>query len=198
MDVSKAPPAEVPNARTGPSGVTGQGSQPTADAAPVVADRTDIRPLDTASALQILLAEVRASLDLPMEAGIPQSPVQAARALVEMLLRGLPEDAHAATAWTAALTRVEAAIQSGLERAISVVTNWRDVPAAVVDAVKETRVLFLSALGDEPNIPLWFRPEWMGLVLSLHRFRRRRRNARRRLSDPDWHSGGLDESDELR
>jgi hypothetical protein len=197
MDVSKAPPAEVPNART-PPGVTGHGSQPTAEAAPVAADRSDIRPLDIASALQILLAEVQASLDLPMEAVIPQSPVQAARALVEMLLRGLPEDAREATAWTAALTRVEGAIQSGLERAISVVTNWRDVPAAAVDAVHETRVLYLSALGDEPNIPLWFRPEWTGLVQSLHRFRRRRRNARRRLSDPDWHSGGLDESDELR
>ncbi len=147
MDVSKAPPAEALNART-PPGVTGNGSQPPADAAPVAADRSDIRPLDIASALQILLAEVRASLDLPMEAVIPQSPVQAARALVEMLLRGLPEDAHEATTWTAALTRLEGTIQSGLERAISVVTNWRDVPATAVDAVKETRVLFLSALGD--------------------------------------------------
>ncbi|HEV7611900.1 MAG TPA: hypothetical protein VGO37_08505 [Steroidobacteraceae bacterium] len=198
MEVSKAPPAEVPNARSVTSAVTGQGSQSAADPAPVAADRTDISPLDIASALQILLAEVLASLDLPMEPVIPQSPAQAARILVETLLHGLPEDAVDAPAWAAALTRVEAAMQSGIERALGIVTNWRDVPAAVLDAVKETRVLFWSALSDEPEIPLWFRPEWMGLVQSLHRFRRRRRNARRRLTDPDQYSGSLDESDELR
>jgi hypothetical protein len=142
-----------------------------------------------------LLAEVRSGLDLPLDAAILQNPVQAARALVEILLLALPEDARNAPAWTAALVRVEAAIRSGIERASSMVTEWRDVPPVVVDAVKETRALFFSALGDGPEIPLWFPPEWMGLVQGLHRFRRRRRNARRGLTDPDYSPGSLD-SDE--
>src|ERR1700681_3686026 len=51
------------------------------------------------------------------------------------------------------------------------------------------------ALGDGPEIPLWFRPEWMGLVQGLHRCRRRRRNARRGLPDPDYSPGSLDSDD---
>jgi hypothetical protein len=66
-----------------------------------------------------------------------------------------------------------------------------------VDAVKETRVLFFSALGDEPQNPLWLRPEWVGLGPRLHRFWRRRRNARRRLIDPDQPPGSLDDSEEF-
>jgi hypothetical protein len=173
-------------------------------------DRADIRPLDVSAALQILLAEVRAALDLTLEAAITQSaiaqgaqgtvlqsPVQAARELVAMFLQELPEDATDAPAWTAALAQVETAVQSSMERAIDVVDVWHEVPPAVVDAVKETRVLFFSVLGDEPQNPLWLRPEWMGLGPRLHRFWRRRRNARRRLIDPDHPPGSLDESEEL-
>jgi hypothetical protein len=129
---------------------------------------------------------------------VAQNPTQAAQELIDMVLRALPEDASDALAWTAALIQVEAAVQSGLERAISVVTAWRDTPPPVVDAAKETRALFLEALGDEAQNPLWLRPEWMGLGAPFHRFRRRRRNARRRLTDPDYPLVNLDESEEFR
>jgi hypothetical protein len=209
MEVSKLPPADVPSARAGTATPMEQGSQSPASIAPMV-DRADIRPLDVSAALQILLTEVRAALDLTLEAAITQSaiaqgtqgtvlqnPVQAARELVDMFLQELPEDATDAPAWTAALAQVETAVQSSMERAIDVVAGWHEVPPAVVDAVKETRVLFLSVLGDEPQNPLWLRPEWMRLGPRLHRFWRRRRNARRRLIDPDHPPGSLDESEEF-
>jgi hypothetical protein len=222
MEVSKSPPA-VPTARAGTATATGQGSQSAAHIAPP-ANGADIRPLDISAALQILLAEVRAGFDLPantaiaQQSAIPQSmiqhsliqqslipqvaimqsPAQAARDLVEVLLQALPENAGDAPAWTATLVRVEASMQSSIERAIAIVTQWRDVPAAVVAAVKDTRTLVFSALGDEPQNPLWLRPEWVGLAPSIRRFWRRRRNARRRLTDPDYSSGSLDEGEEFR
>jgi len=197
MEISKVPPADVPTARAGTATTAEQGLPAAVNLAPV-ADRADIRPLDVAAALQILLAEVRTGIDLPAtddlpaigdlpaDGAAPQSPIQAARALVEILLKELPEDAGDAPAWTAALDRVETAMQSGIERAIGLVTLWPEVPAAVVDAVKEARTLFLFALGDDRQNPLWLRPEWLGLGPRLLRFRRRRRRARRRLTDPDW------------
>jgi hypothetical protein len=222
MEVPKLPPAEVPSARAGTAALTEQGSQSPASIAPML-DRADIRPLDVPAALQILLAEVRAELDLTLDAAITegsqgpitqgsqgaslqspslqspslQSPVQAARELVDMFLQELPEDATDAAAWTAALAAVETAMQSSMERAIDLVAVWQAVPAAVVDAVKETRTLFFSALGDESQNPLWLRPEWMDLGARLQHFRRRRRNARRRLIDPDQAPGSLDESEEF-
>src|ERR1700735_3221695 len=178
MDVSKLPAADVQSARTATAAATEQGSQSPASIAPMV-DRADIRPLDVSAALQILLAEVRAALDLTLEAAITQgtimrgtqasqvtqasqgsqgtilqSPVQAARELVDMFLQALPDDATDAPAWSAALAQVETATQSSMERAIDVVAVWQEVPAAVLDAVKETRALFFSALGDDHQNPL--------------------------------------------
>jgi hypothetical protein len=217
MEVSKLPPADVQSARAGTAAPTEQGLPSPASIAPMV-DRADIRPLDVSAALQILLAEVRAALDLTLDDAITQdvitqgsqggitqgsqgtilqSPVQAARELVDMFLRELPEDATDAAAWTVALAHVETAMQSSMERAIDIVAGWQEVPPAVVDAVKETRSLFSSALGDESQNPLWLRPEWVGLGPGLHRFWRRRRNARRRLIDPDQPPGSLDESEEF-
>jgi hypothetical protein len=112
------------------------------------------------------------------------------------LLQALPENAGDAPAWTAAVVRVEASMQSSMERAIAIVTQWRDVHPVVVDAVKEMRTLVFSALGDEPQNPLWLRPEWVGLAPGIRRFWRRRRNARRRLTDPDYSAGSLDEGEE--
>jgi len=89
-------------------------------------------------------------------------------------------------------------LQTGFASAISAVSAWRDVPSAVVDAAKETRALVFSVLGDEPQNPLWLRPEWVGLAPRLQRFWRRRRLARRRLMDPDYSSGGAWHSDEQR
>ena len=193
MEIPKLPPVEVPAARAGTAttAATAQQGLPAAVNLAPLADRADIRPLDLAAALQILLAEVRAGLDLPADgaippSAIPQSPTQAARALVEIFLKELPEDAGNAPAWMAALERVETAMHSSIERAIGLVTLWPEVAAAVVDAVKEARALFLFALGPDRQNPLWLRPEWLGLGPRLLRFRRRRRRARRRLTDPDW------------
>ena len=197
MEVSKVSPVDLPKPLLGTAPGTDQRTQSSATLAPP-ADHADIRPLGTIGALQILIAEVRASLVLTLEVAISQSPAnaqgpviaqdstQAAHELLQMFLREIPEDASDAPAWTDTLVRVEAAVQSGMERALGVVTQWRDVPAAAVDAVKDTQVLFLSALGDEPMDPLWLRPEWAGLAPIFHRFRRRRRIARRRLTDPDY------------
>jgi hypothetical protein len=214
MDISKVPPAEVSTVRPGTAATPRQESAAAADAAPA-ADRADIRPLDVRAALQILLAEVRAGLDLGVDvgadvgadaavaAGVAQdpagaTPVQTARELVEMFLQALPDEAADPPAWTAALMRAETAMQSGMDRAINVVSQWREVPPAAVDAVKDARALFLSALGDEPQNPLWLRPEWMVMGPLFQRFRRRRRNARRRLTDPDYAPGSLDEREEIR
>ena len=201
MEVSKVPPADVSTARAGTGTVSDQGSRSASSVAPP-ADRADIRPLDISGALLILLAEVRAGFDLPADAipqsALMQSAAQAARELVNMFLQVLPEDASNVPVFTAALVRVEAAAQSSIERAVGVVTQWQDVPAAVVDAAKETRALFLSALGDDPQNPLWLRPEWVGLAPAFQRFRRRRRNARRRLTDPDHWPASLDEDEEYR
>lgn len=230
MEVSKVPQTDPPASRAG----TAAGSSPAAatiapTATPTdaesssaanivpVADFADIRPLDIAAALQILVAEVRAGLDASLEGPmapsaatqnaatqnpiaqtpIAQNPIQAAHELVDMFLRALPEDASDAAAWTAALSQAETTVQSSLERAVSVVAAWRDTPPPVVDAVKQTRVLFIEALGDEAQNLSWLRPEWMGLGTPFHRFWRRRRNARRRLTDPDYPLVNLDESEEF-
>jgi hypothetical protein len=187
-------------------------------------DFADIRPLDLGAALQILVAEVRAGLDASLEGSmqlgavardaltqalfaptpgtqgaILQSPLQAAHELVDMFLRALPEDTSDAPAWTAAVIQAETAVQSSLERAVNVVAAWRDTSPLVVDAAKEARVLFTEALADEGQNPVWLRPEWMGLVAPFSRFRRRRRNVRRRLADPDYPVGNLDDdSEEIR
>ena len=209
MEINKVPPAEVSTVRAGTAAMTGQESAAAADVA-ATADRADIRPLDVPAALQILLAEVRAGLDLASDAAVvpdptnpidpanPMDPIRAARQLVEILLRAVPDDADDAPAWTAALAHAETAMQSSVERALSIVSLWRDVPPSAVDAVKETRALFLTVLGDDPNTPLWLRPEWMSLGPLFQRFRRRRRNSRRRLTDPDHGQASLDDSEEWR
>lgn len=233
MEVSKVPQADPSAAHTGTgaaptAGATGEATttdteQSSAAAVMSVADFADIRPLDLAAALQILVAEVQAGLDASLESRIvsdaaargaaapnavaqnqiaqnasAQTPIRAAHDLVDLFLRALPEDASDMPAWTAALTEVETAIQSSMERAVSVVAAWRDISPPVVDAVKETRVLFFEALADEPQNPLWLRPEWMSLGPLFQRFRRRRRNARRRLTDPDYPLVSLDQSEEFR
>lgn len=185
-----APPAE-------------QGPQTPAKAAPIE-DRADIRPLDIPAALQILLAEVRAAFELQAVAmgsnasEAANSPPQAARALLQMLLSAVPDESASVPAWNAALARVETALQTGLDRGIDAVTAWRDVPPIVVDAAKEARTLVFSTLSDDPMSPAWLRPEWAGLAPRLERFWRRRRLARRQLTDPDYSSRSVDDDSEPR
>ena len=110
----------------------------------------------------------------------------------------MPDESVGMPAWSAALARVETALQTGLDRGIDAVTVWRDVPPNVVDAAKEVRTLVFSTLGDEPQNPAWLRPEWAGLAPRFERFWRRRRKARRQLTDPDYSSGSLDDDGEQR
>jgi hypothetical protein len=206
MDVVKMPAPGTGSANA-PSSAPEQGAQPPARTA-AIADRADIRPLDIAAALQILLAEVRASFELQAiamggETGAAgaESPTQAARVLLQMVLQALPDQTAGAPewnapAWSAALMRVDDALQAGLDRAISAVTAWRDVPASVVDAAKQTRTLVFAILGDDPQNPIWLRPEWAGLAPRFERFWRRRRFVRRQLTDPDYSSGSFDDNEQ--
>jgi hypothetical protein len=162
--------------------------------------------------LQILLAETRAALQLIVElADSPAAPnfrggsdvtaadpALAARQIVELVLRALPEEAGDAEIWTSALLRVESALEAGLQQSVSTVSNWRDVPQVVVDSVAQSAALVLQALSEEMPNPLWLRPEWVGLAPRLERFWRRRRAARRRLTDPDHWQGSLDDFEQQR
>ncbi len=195
MEIPKLPPADAAPARSGLALSSEQGLPPTAAGVPL-RDYADIRPLDVPAALQILLTEVRGELDAPLGAAIVQSPVQAAVELTRIYLHQLP-DTSDAPEWAAVLVRVDAAMQAGIERAIGVVFQWRDTSPPVIDAVRETRSMFVAALAADASSPAWIRPEWSGLAPMLRRFWRRRRNARRRLTDPDYATGSLDDGEEL-
>jgi hypothetical protein len=203
MDVTKmsAPTGAVARTPTAPPAE--QGPQSPGNAAPI-ADRADIRALEVPAALQILLAEVRSAFELLAVAmgeeanEVVNSPPQAARALLQMVLRAVPEETASMPAWNAELARVETVLQTALDRGIDAITVWRDVSPIVVDAAQETRTLVFSALGDDPQNPAWLRPEWAGLAPKFERFWRRRRLARRRLTDPDYPSGSLDDDSEQR
>lgn len=213
MDITKLPPpvsaplpAPVPATaapRTPTAPPAEHGPQSAVNAAPI-ADRADIRPLDVPAALQILLAEVRAAFELESVAMVSTanetvtSPPQAARALLQMLLSAMPDENGSVPAWNAMLVRVQAALQTGLDRGMDAVTVWRDVPTVVVDAAKEARMLVFSALSDDSMNPAWLRPEWAGLEPRLERFWRRRRQARRLLTDPDHSSWSIDDDSEGR
>jgi hypothetical protein len=168
-------------------------------------DRADIKPLDVPAALQILIAEVRAAFELLLaEAGDAatappanlDSPALAARALVETVLQSLP-DTLDENAWGEALPRMEAALQSAVQSAVDAVSAWRDASPVVVATTKQAAQLALQVLGDEPQNPLWLRPEWLATAPRLTRFWRRRRAHRRRLTDPDYDTATKwDESDD--
>jgi hypothetical protein len=189
VDVTKAPPPATTLPR--PPGVPARDSNSqSASAVAPAPDRANIRPLDIPAALQILLAEVRVAfgltaLGMGSDANILiDSPPQAARAVLEVFLSN---DAQA-----------EALLQAGLDRGIGAISAWREVPPMVVDAAKETRALILSLLADDSQNPAWLRLEWASLAPRLERFRRRRRLARRQLSDPDYPERSLDDNDEHR
>jgi hypothetical protein len=209
MEIPKVLPAEAPAARAGTATATEQGSQTPPNVAPPT-DLVDIRPLDIPAALQILLAEARVALDLALQAAIvpgrantpapaifTASPVQAARALVEMFLQAVPVDAQDPPVWEAILARVETAFQSSVDGAVNAVAAWRDVPAVVTAAATETRQLVFSVLAGDSQNPVWLRPEWAGFAPRIQRFWRRRRQVRRRLTDPDYPSSTMDEGEEF-
>jgi len=179
---------------------------------PPASDQADIRPLDVPGGLQILIAETRAAFQEIAEfvaAPAPQTlgsnvdaapgySLQAARQIVELVLQSLPENIENPAVWTTALLRAESALEAGLQQSVSTVANWREVPDAVVDSVAQSAALVLQALSEEMPNPLWLRPEWVGLAPRLQRFSRRRRAARRRLTDPDHWQGSLDDEEQQR
>jgi hypothetical protein len=197
MDVSKIPPPQFPAGSANAAAAERGAGLPAK--IPHTTEEPDVRPLDIPAALQILLTEVRAALELsPGTLANPDSrvldppqqaldaPQQAARGLVAMTLQSVPEDAHDAPAWIAAWVRADAALQAGIERALQAVTAWRQTPAAVIESVKDTRNLVASVLSEEPLNAVWLRPEWVDLAPKIERFVRRKRRARRRISDPDY------------
>ncbi|HWJ34918.1 MAG TPA: hypothetical protein VNR70_06610 [Steroidobacteraceae bacterium] len=197
MDVTKAPPLDAAAIRTGSASASqqsaaspsaGNAASPSAGNILALVDRLDIQPLDVVAALQILIAEVRSAVELPADSLTMQSPTQASRVLIELFLQAVPEVTDNPPIWVAALTRVELAFQAAIDRAVDAVAVWRDVPQFVVDAAKETRALVVSQLCDEPPNPMWLRLEWLGLAPRVERFWRRRRLARRGLTDPDSRS----------
>jgi hypothetical protein len=203
VDVTKTPPPGPPPARSSGASASETASQPPAGAA-VASDRADIGPLDVRAALRILLAEVRASFELTAlsmgsDAGTPaDNQPQAARAILQVFLQAVPEDAPSMPAWTAAVGQAEAALQSGLDQGIAAVSAWRDVSPVVVDAAKETQALIFAALNEDAQNPALMRLEWTGFAPRLESFRRRRRFARRRLTDPDYPERNIDDGDKYR
>lgn len=198
MDVTKTLPPGLAPPRAGTASSPDDGVRSPARVA-VVADRADIRPLDIPAALQILLAEVRAAFELTAlsmetDAGIlADGPPQAARAILQVFLQATPQGAVDVASWAAALVTAETSLQAGLDRALAAIAAWRDVPAIVADAAKEVQALVVSALNDDLPNPVWLRPEWAGLAPRLEKFWRRRRFARRQLSDPDYPTRKFDD-----
>jgi hypothetical protein len=209
MDLSKIAPIDAtPIDPTAPGGQAGpaprQGADPIAAALePPPPDRADIRPLDVSGAMRILIAEIRAGLDLPAAAdgsdapdgwtgamagaGVAtQGPLQTARQSIQLLLDALPgEDADPA-ADSAAVAGVELDFHAAMDRALAAIANWPEVPKGVIDAAVEVRVHVTTLTTEDPapNNALWLRPEFLGLAPGILAFRRRRRS--RGLTDPDF------------
>ena len=206
-DASKAAALGTPSNRP-PGTATPSDSQPeNSSAAAPALDRTDIRPLDLAGALQILIAEVRAELtrvllqateiSTPANAGASNAPADAvlpaARDILESVLNSLPQSSLDFAVWSEALPAIDAAVASGLARAASIIEAWRGVPGPVVSAAQGLRTLVANALSDEPLNPIWLRPEWLDLAPRLMRLRRRRKFLQRRLTDPDYRASFFDD-----
>jgi hypothetical protein len=115
------------------------------------------------------------------------TPATAPLTLVQMFLQALPDaQTHRPAAWMLAVTQTEATLRLALDSGVDAVTAWRNVPLPVIEAAREARAVVVAALSDEGPNPMWLRPEWLGLAPRMERFWRRRRHARRILSDPDY------------
>jgi hypothetical protein len=161
-------------------------------AATVQADEALISALDESMALRILIAEVRqAVVDtlLPATAtppaDAPATPATAAGSLLETFLAAVPADVGEARAWIDSVDRLEQGFATGYENAAAIVTAWRGVSAEVIASVQETQTLFAAALAGARDPSDAVRAYWPALAPRLALFRRRRRDLRRRLEDPD-------------
>jgi hypothetical protein len=212
MQIPKPPgPADVLRTLT-PS--LGERNAPAAPALPLPTDRSSIKALDLAGALQILIAEVKLALgDAGFEPPDPSlgealqrwaaaqpslvlllsepETAQAtlappARALLEIFLRALPPEDQPPQAWIAAVQKLTQALVNGSAAAIGRIGAWRDTPARLPAQLEQSRALAFNLLGEDPPLPLLTRPEWLGLGTALTRFHRLRRRQRRLLlSDTD-------------
>jgi hypothetical protein len=144
-----------------------------------------ISPSLDLDSLQPLLMPPGARLAMPSVLTLLSSPAQASPVLMRLFLQAVPQEAAHPATWSATVNQLEDTLQLALDRAVSTVEQWHDVPQSVVDAARETRGLVMSQLSEEPPGPFWLRPEWMWLSPQMERFRRRRRLARRGLRDPD-------------
>lgn len=205
MDVNKPGGPDLPHlaAQRGAAGAPGgavaqgpaRGATPAPSGAPPALDRVDIQALDAAAALRIFVAEVRAALGLPTDAGVAPygaaaAPQAAAAAVVAGLLARLPEEAATVESWRLASDQALALLDVGMARGTAVVAAWHEVAADVVATVNESNALIVAVLGEEMDPALLLRPEWLGLAPRISAFRRRRRAARRRLEDPDEYPRG--------
>ena len=166
-------------------------------------DRYDIRPLDTAAALLILLAEVQSGLGLPpvdaSRIGAPTlvdppplDPAQALPLIVDAFLRSVPAEDASPQLFLATVADLQRSFESALDRGLQIVSTWREATPPVVDALGVLRGTALRFLADEPPFPAIYDGPWAALQFQLDRFRRRRRRARRRLADPDFDRGARD------
>jgi len=136
-----------------------------------------------------------ALLETLIEVVSEPTPATTPQTVVQLLLQAMPApEAHEPAAWLTAANQAEAAMQVALDSAVSAVAAWRDVPAAVVEGAKDVRDVVVAAVTDDPPNPLWVRPEWVGLAPAMQRYWRRRRVARRRLTDPAPHWHELDDA----
>jgi hypothetical protein len=168
-------------------------------AANVPAEDSGIKPLDLASALKILLTEVKLALidamrtppDLneppqvaPAAASEDAAP-QAARAMVDLLLRVVPEGEMHADTLNQAVAGLRSALEAGSQNAIDRVSAWRGTPASIADALRQARDLALLVVSDQAASDILMRPEWLGLAPGIARLRRRLRRRRVLLTDLD-------------
>jgi len=202
MDISKLPPASVvPTAATPAAAATPERNPLALPAAPAPAAGSGIKPLDLASALKILISEVKlafveagnsAALPDPAWAfaGAPDAALpQAARALVELLLNFVPAQDMPAEALDRAIAGMLKVMDSAAQNAIERVGLWRDTPASVPDALGQVQTLaadaIAAALAADVPAGMLMRPEWLGLVPRLAQLRRRLRRRRILLTDTD-------------
>jgi hypothetical protein len=209
---------------TPPNRPAGTGTLPESQAATArtvaaaAVESADIRPLDLAGALQILIAEVRAELtrvlleatDIPAPADTDtrtyanatataniDAVASAARGILEAVMNSLPQSSRELAVWSDALPRIDAAVELGMARALAIIDTWRDVPGPVVTGARELHALVTNALSDEPLNALWLRSEGLNLAPRLTRLRRRRKLLHRRLTDPDYRPSFFDDPEPL-
>jgi hypothetical protein len=169
-------------------GLAGQAPNPAASPG---FEEADIRLLDVAAALQILMFEASDALGVAQPAPVTVGADQAAAAIVDAFLQKLP-DADSlragdpeAVAWVGVAGPLEATLEAGLDRAQSIIGAWRGVSAEVLESIAGSRAMILSALTEVPAPTFLARPEWLGLAPRIVRHLRRRSRLRRQAADPD-------------